>query len=286
MISFAFGALCIVAAAHAQEPVSEQAPTWLQRAFGRDYILEGTQKSNTLDVHYLQTPEYFSDIRFPLDRPNMSTARSFADLSDQQLRALSGQNGSTGLTRMEGIIAHWHHDMDFQPSDGTPDQGRLERVPPEQMFEHGLDGSYTEAWRSSVNGKGHFLVVRVEHAGRLVRSLVVVDNLFVYARNRAKDLPMAKGFDALIKTTNPSRDQLIEYLDCEFSIGHVHGDGAPWAIEKSTLPWREGKPLDFLKSVPIDILKTGRTSRTVGADQWTVPVNTMSPDEIKGLFGG
>jgi hypothetical protein len=289
MVSLGFFTFLVAATARAQDAAqgaTDQAPKWLQRAFGRDYILVGKEKSNTLDVHYLQTPAYFSDIRIPFDRPDMSTARSFADLTDAQLRSLADQNGSSGLTRMEGIIAHWHHDMDFQPSDGTPDQGRLERIPPDQMHEHGLDGSYTEAWRSTVNGNGHFLVVRVEHSGRLVQSLVVVDNLFVYARNRAKDLPVAKSFDALIAATKPSREQLIGYLECEFSIGHVKAGGAPWVIEKSTLPWRQGQSLDFLKGMSVDALHPGPTPRLVGGDQWSIPANTMSAGEIKGLVGG
>lgn len=290
MVSFGVGTFLVGAIATAQDTApagsSTQAPIWLRHAFVRDYIEEGKTektKSNTLDVHYLQSPEYFSDIRFPKERPNFRNAHSFADLTDQQLRALASQNGSSGFTKMEGIVAHWRHDMDFQPSDGTPDQGRLEDIPPVRMDEHGLDGSYTEAWRWESDGKGQFLVIRVEHSGRLLQSLVVVDNVFIYARNRAKDLPAAKGFDALIKSTNPSREQLVEYLDCEFSVGHVHGSSKPWEIEESTLPWREGHPLNLAHQIQ-DAGQLGSSPHEIGGNQWTVPVNTLSPKEFKALF--
>ena len=292
MVSFGLGTFLLGAAAMAQDTAPAageprtQAPIWLRHAFVRDYIEEGKTKktkSNTLDVHYLQSPEYFSDIRFPKERPNFLNAHSFTDLTDQQLRALAGQNGSSGLTKMEGLVAHWHHDMDFQPSDGTPDQGRLEQIPPVRMHEHGLDGSYTEAWRWESDGKGQFLVIRAEHSGRLLQSLVVVDNVFIYARNRAKDLPAAKGFDALIKSTNPTREQLIEYLDCEFSVGHVRGGSKPWEIEESTLPWREGHQLNLADQIP-DVGQLGSSPHEVGGNQWTVPVNTLSPGEFKALF--
>jgi hypothetical protein len=263
-----------------------QAPTWLRRDWVRDWIEEGTKQSNTLDVHYIQTPTYFADIRFPKDRPSFAAARSFADLTDPQLRLLAAQNGSTGLTKMAGTVAMWHHDMDFQPSDGTADQGRLERIAPDSMHEHGLDGSYTEAWRSPNDARGRFLVVRVEHSGRLVRSLIVVGNRFIYARNRTQDLPRARSFDALIASTNPTREQLVAYLDCEFSEGTVRGGAGPWAIEKSTLPWREGHRLAFAAATSIDVAQLSPVPRDVGDEQWTVPVNTLSPLEFKQLFSG
>jgi len=292
-ISLGFGALFFGTAVDAQDTApaavqdsGTQAPNWLRHAWVRDWIQQKDAKSNTLDVHYLQTPAYFSDIRFPKDRPKFSDARSFADLTDQQLRILASQNGSSGLTKMAGPVAMWHHDMDFQPSDGTPDQGRLERIPPVRMHEHGLDGSYIEAWRSVSDGKGRFLVIRVEHSGRLLRSLVVVDDVFIYARNRAQDLPKARSFDALIAASNPTREQLVKYLDCEFSVGHVKGGSAPWEIEESTLPWREGHRLDFADQISVDAEHLSPAPHEVGEDQWTVPVNTLNPHEYKELFGG
>jgi len=182
------------------------------------------------------------------------------------------------------MVATWQHHIDFQPSDGTPDKGRLERLAPDQMHEHGLDGSYLEAWRSSTDGKGCFLVVRVEHSGRLSRTLVVVGDQFIYVRNRAKDLPSAASFEALIEATHPSREQLMEYLDCEFSVGRVRGERVPWEIEQSTLPWREGRHLDFIEQLSISNRGSGLAPREAGEDVWTVPVNTISPSEIGTLF--
>jgi len=263
-----------------------QLPTWLLGEWSRDWIQKGEVKSNTLDVHYLQTPTYFADIRIPKDRPRISTAKSFADLTDQQLRLLARQNGFTGRTTMRGAVATWHHDIDFRPPDGAPDMGRLQRIPPDRMHEHGLDGSYVESWRSLTDGKGRFLVIRVEHAGRLLRTLVVIGNQFVYVRNRAKDLPISPSFDALIEATNASRDQIAEYLDCEFSVGRVGGGSVPWEIEQSTLPWREGRRLDFVEQISMSGNGATMVPREPGEDQWSVPVNTLSLSEIKVLFGG
>jgi hypothetical protein len=261
-------------------------PAWLRGVWTRDWIQEGKAKSNTLDVHYLQTPTYFADIRIPRDRTRFPNAKSFADLTDQQLRLLARQNGFTGLTTTSGAVATWNHDIQFQPSDGAPDKGRLQRTGPGRMHEHGLDGSYIESWKSTTTGNGHFLVIRVKHSGRLLRTLVVVGNQFVYVRNRASDLPAAASFEALIDSSKARRAQIEEYLDCEFSVGRVHGGSVPWEIEQSTLPWREGHHLDLVEEIAVAERGTGLGPRSAGDDEWTVPVNTLTVREIGELFGG
>jgi hypothetical protein len=293
MVSLSFVLLIVGAACNAGDPVPSEGdgtsvdpPIWLRGAWSRDWIQKGNSKSNALDVHYLQTPTYFGDMRIPRDRSGVAAAKSFADLTDEQLRSLARQNGFTGRTTMAGMVATWKHDIDFQPSDGMPDTGRLERVPPDQMREHGLDGSYIEAWRSLTDGKGRFLVVRVEHSGRLSRTLVVVGDQFIYVRNRAKDLPSAASFDAFIEATHPSREQMVAYLDCEFSVGRVRGGRVPWEIEQSTLPWREGRHLEFVDQISTSDAGSVLVPHEIGGDVWTVPVNSLSSSEIKALIGG
>src|SRR6516165_6831521 len=197
---------------------STQVPTWLRGVWSREWIQEGKEKSSTLDVHYLQTPRYFADIRILKKRPGVSNARSFSDLTDEQLRLLAGQNGYAGQTTLVGTIATWHADIAFRPPDGSPDEGRLERVSHDHIFEHGLDGSYIESWRFLTNGQGRFLVIRMQHSGRLLRTLVVVGTQFVYVRNRAKDLPLSPSFDALFKATNATRDDLAPASRTPYSL--------------------------------------------------------------------
>jgi hypothetical protein len=260
-------------------------PTWLWGEWSRDWIRRGKWKSSTLDVHYLQTPTYFADIRIPRARSGFSAVKSFGDLTDQQLRLLAGQRGFTGQTTWAGTVATWSHEIEFEPSDGTPDTGRLERGPPDRMHEIGLDGSYTESWRRLSDGSGQYLVIRVEHSGRLLRSLVVVGNRFVYVRNRVKDLPTASSFEALIETTKATREEIVNYLDCEFSVGRVRGGSVSWEIQQSTLPWREGHHLDFVDQLSVRDGGAVLVPSAVGDDQWVVPVNTLSSRDINALFG-
>jgi hypothetical protein len=263
---------------------SAKVPTWLRGVWTREWTEVGKVRSNTLEVHYLQTPTYFADVRIPKDLARLPKAKSFADLTDSQLRLLAGQNGFTGSTATSGAVATWNHDIQFQPSDGNPDSGRLERRGSGRMREMGLDGSYVEAWKSTVDRNGRFLVIRMEHAGRLIKTLVVVGNQFVYVRNRSMDLPAAESFEALIEARHPSRAQIEAYLDCEFSVGRVQGGSVPWEIQRSTLPWREGGSLDFIAE--LEPAGAGPAPRSAGDDQCSVPVNTFSTRAVREMFGG
>lgn len=263
-----------------QSPIDP--PRWLWGEWSRDWILRGNSRSGAVEVHYLQTPTYFADIRIAKDRGAVSTAKSFSDLSDDQLFVLARQNGFTGRTTLVGDVATWSDEVAFQPSDGSPDTGRLVRMAPDRMREVGLDGSYTESWRHLPGAQGPFLVIREEHAGRLVRTLIVVGNRFLYVRNRDKDLPVATSLEALIAATKATREETVALLDCEFSAGRVLGGAVPWEIRQSTLPWRETHHLNFVDEITTN---AGRPApRVAGTNQWSVPVNTFSEGEIQALF--
>jgi len=269
----------------AESPGPEaQLPRWLWGEWTRDWIQRGKSRSSTVEVRYLQTPTYFADLRIPKARSMLAGAKSFADLTDPQLRLLASQNGLAGLTTLVGTVATWSDEIAFQPFDGTPDTSRLERRSPIAMHEVGLDGSFTESWRRVSAGSGNFLVVRVEHSGRLTRYLVVVGNHFVYVRNRSRDLPTASSLEALIEGTKATREQIVEYLDCEFSVGRIRGGSVPWEIRQSTLPWREGHRLEFVNLLSVRTDGVALVPTSVGADQWSIPVNTFAPSDIQALF--
>jgi hypothetical protein len=235
------------------QAVSEtgELPSWLPGVWTRDWIERGGARTDSFDVRYLQTQRFFADARFPRDQPKLEHAASFADLTDAELLLLAQQRGFTGWTTASGLVATWHHEIDFQPPDGSDDTGRLERVDDSHMYEHGLDGSYVESWRTLGATNDRFRVVRVDAAGRLDRVLVVVGDHFIYVRNREKDLPVAESLEALIAKTRATRGQIIAYLDCEFSVGRVQGGTVPWQIEHSTLPWRAGRHLEFADSLEL-----------------------------------
>jgi hypothetical protein len=224
-------------------------------------------------------------MRLPKDRPDFAQVSSFKNLSDSDLKILSQQKGMAGRTKVVGSVATWSHEIDFQPPDGTTDTGRLEVTSDGGMFEHGLDGSYTEAWELAKGPVRPYLAIRIERSGRVDRFLIVARDRFMFVRNRANNLPAAESLEALISTTNATRNQIIEYLDCEFSTGGVPEGRAPWVIEKSTLPWRQGRPLELVDEIKAADFVRGMGRHNSATERWTVAVNTFSSAEIRALFG-
>jgi hypothetical protein len=237
-------------------------------------------------------------MRYPVDRPDLSRAKSFNDLTDEDLRILAKQQGFVGYTTVvQGsgpagpsqsasgpVTVEWHRQMDFEPRTGNRDIGRLEFLSKDQMNESGLDNSYTEHWVSIAHGEGQFFVVRVERQGRLDRMLLVAGDQFYYGRNRPKDLPAAPSFDSLM--TGASRSQMIDYLDFELSVGRIRGGALPWEIQYSTLPWRERTPLEFINLIKVNSSTNEVDVRVEDGDTWTIPVNTLDPTDLKLFFPG
>jgi hypothetical protein len=310
---FALAACSAARSPGASPATGNEAPPWFVGAWKREWIQElGGSPKDEKFVRDLQTPSIFGSVRIPKARPAFGTAASFADLDDSQLAALLEQNGFSGVATFAGDLATWNHDIDFQPP-GEPDVGRLRHAGPTTVIEEAPDRSYTELWWSMTTGDGKYLGLKVMRGTRVEKILTVVGDQFVFARNRARDLPQADSLaelviltvvgdqfvfarnrardlpqaDSLVELvakTHPSRDQLVEILDCEFSYGIVHGGRVPWEVRFSTLPWREGKSLAFIDDVTIDGGGAPKPRTPVAGESWTAPVNTFARDDLKALF--
>jgi len=250
-------------------------------AWQRDWIRRhGGPPDASVEVRYVQTPSMFGDLRIPADRPDVSQAASFADLSDAQLATLAHQNGFVGVTTMDGANATWHHEIDFQPAAGGADVGRIEPAGEGKMFEHALDDSYVESWSAIERGDGGFFAVRVERGGRVDQLLAVAGEHFIHARARAVALPPGESLTALIAKTQPPRDTLIAYLDCEISYGTTRG----WQIERSTLPWQQGKRLAFADRIALDNNDRPVPRAAAAEEAWSFPVVGFSAGELRAMF--
>jgi hypothetical protein len=250
-------------------------------AWQRDWIRRhGGPPDASTEVRYVQTPSVFGDLRIPGDRPDVSPAASLAELSDEQLAALAHQNGFAGVTTMDGANATWHHEIDFQPAGGGADIGHIEPAGDGKMFEHALDDSYIESWSALEQGGGGFFAARVERAGRVDQLLAVAGEHFVYARARAVALPPGESLIQLIEKTHPARDTLIGYLDCEISYGATRG----WRIERSTLPWQQGKRLAFADRIALDDEGRPVPRAATAEEAWSFPVVGFSAGGLRAMF--
>lgn len=285
-------ALCIIAAACSTAlkgpvPVTADrtAPTWFRGAWKREWFktTEDPTPHEMQIVRDLQTPTVFGSVRISVDRPVFPDAKSFDDLDDAQLAILLEQRGGfAGAASFDGDLAVWDHEIEFRPPSEEADTARLERLSPTRVLEKGLDGDFFELWWSMSTGDGKYLGIKIMNGKRTERMLVVVGDHFVYARNRTRDLPPARSLTALVAEIKATRAQIIEILDCEFSYGTIRSGRVPWEIRYSTLPWREGKPLDFANEIALDA--AGAPVPRAHIDGWSVPVNTFAPDDLRVLF--
>src|SRR5258708_12774550 len=139
----------------AQQPV----PSWLAASWERLWVINGASgpPTNTVNVRNIQTPTLFGDCRIPKDRPRYPKAKSLEDLSDKELETLYPQEGFSGNTTVEGYLVTWHHEITYQPPDGSVDIGRIELQEGRGMFEHGVQPAYTEHWWRLEDAGGNFL---------------------------------------------------------------------------------------------------------------------------------
>jgi len=226
------------------------------------------------DVFVVQAPVHVGDVRIPHARPTIR-AKSFQELTDDELAALGDQWGFVGTTAIAGDVATWTPAITYQPPSGEVDTGHVVRVGENRIDESALDGSYTEHWWRVSSGEGRFLVIEMYAGTRVDRFLVVTGDHFVYARNRARELPKAESFKKLFEDTHPTREEKIAMLDCELSYGLVRGNARPWQILRSTLPWREGVSLELPREIGLPL---------VAKDGLTIPINTFSASDLAVMF--
>ena len=109
---------------------------------------------------------------------------------------------------------------------------------------------------------------------------------FIYARNRKEDLPMADSLADLITKSNASREQILEFLDCEVSHGFVQGGLKPWEIQFSTLPYKTGQALEFVNQIYVNP-ETGCVEYRGKGDPdlvCSIVVNTLAVEDLLVLF--
>jgi hypothetical protein len=272
--------------------MSTPVPSWITASWKRLWVINNNQgpPQDTVNVRNIQTPTLFGDCRIPKDRPRYPEAHSLADLSNAELATLYPQEGFAGYTTTEGYIITWHHEIDYQPPDGSIDIGRFEILGGRNVLEHGVQASYLEHWWRLEDAGGYFLGIKVMrnqgHGQQRVHEILsVAGDHFIYARNRAFDLPMANNLAELIKKEKYSRKQIIAVLDCEVSHGFVQGGRQPWEVQFSTLPFKEDKPLEFAQRIRVDP-QTGQLVQPGLAPDliWSVPVNTLGIEDLLVLF--
>jgi len=226
---------------------------------------DGTRDTDTW-VRWLQGPGGYIDLRQPAGRPDFTGVRCLRDLTMKQLDWLATQDGFAGQLLVDDGVFEWRRDIDFQPRGPTPDRGWLDRDG-DVMVETGYHSPYIEHWHSETGRKlPHYAMRLRDSVAGSTGQIVLVGDVFAYARGRAMGLPESPDLRACIVGAG-SLSRAQDLADCEISFGSVSASG--WTIERSTLPFKEGCRLragappnrDEVETFDIDALGRETTRR-------------------------
>ena len=175
---------------------------------------DGT-RDDTGFVAWMQGQRHFVDLRQPAGRPRFDGPEN---LTGPQLAWLARQEGFAGELVQDGEFVEWRRALDLQPPSGNPDSARL-WFEGATLVEEGRYAPYVERWEPVGT-----TLPRIDVSARLREG--DRDAMLVRCDNR---------FMLMVDAPAPAR----RVTECEISLGRVSGEG--WLIERSTLPWREGR---------------------------------------------
>jgi hypothetical protein len=277
-------------------PMPPRAPDWLAGLWRREALLFPDGRADrTSKVLWGQTRTLYVDLRIPADRPSGRGRRSFEDFTDAELLALAEQKAFAGHVVMAGDRCTWIRYIDYRPSTGRPDSGLL-RLEGETLYEEGdptsvLASAYQEIFHRQRKADRRSIALRRVFDGSEDATaacadavLLLIDDRFMFARDRAARLPIAESLRDLVLAAGADRETIHAYLDCEVSFGATAGDES-WKIGASTLPFREGRGLLPRSRVEIaDQPGMLTMTRDDGATHWQIVESSLPPAELARLL--
>jgi hypothetical protein len=200
----------------------------------------------TTEVTWLQGARTYLDLRRPPGRPAFDGVRRLADLDADQVRWLAGQEGFAGELTDRGDHVEWTRWVDLHPAGQHPDAGTL-HLADGVLVERGRHVDYLEHWRRmSPAAAPTWALLLVGADGGSRACLLRVGSAFGWARGRRRRLCDPRPLPALVAAAlaDAGLDRARDAVDVEISLGTVHGP-TEWTVTASTLPFREGAPLDL-----------------------------------------
>lgn len=201
------------------------------------------ERDSASQVYWLQTARWHADLRIPAGRPDFGGVSRLDQCSAEQLAWLATQQGFAGITRVQDTRCTWQRHADFQPDNGSRDIGHMTFCG-DRVVETGAEADYLEIWQRLPDSRGACAALQLESEygtpPQRPTWLLWAGEYFAYVRARSEPLPAAANLGQLIAEIRPARSQLLDWLDFEISFGRRSG-ADPWRIERSTLPFREGR---------------------------------------------
>ena len=249
----------------------------------REYIILNHGEKDPSIAIWLQTESQYFDMRIPHDRPDFEGRNSLEDFSAEELMQLARQSGDTGICSIEDNVATWNSWGDrfgFSCDDMAifPDDGRLE-LKGNVIFEYETAKSpvpYEEAWVQQPNANGLIahLTLRADlQPDEIHAVLLVVGRYAAYIEKSTSDNLLS--LETQLKGAAENVERMRAILDCEASYAISSGDGAPYTVRHSNLPFREGAEMDVPQMSPSILentrsLPSKRESATWQVESWSI----------------
>lgn len=196
------------------------------------------RQDTTTFAGWLQGPSLFADLRQPIDPPSFDGVACLNDLGPIHFGWLARQEGFAGRFVRAGSAFEWQRTIDFQCMSVNSDAGYLV-FEGDVLVEQGRDIPYVEHWHRATREVAPLFGACLQDAGGRQGFIVRAGAIFMYVRDRAKQLAFNGSLPDMVANSTASEARSL--LDCEISLGHVSGDD--WIIERSSLPYRVGKNL-------------------------------------------
>jgi hypothetical protein len=249
----------------------------------REYIILNNGAKDPSIAIWLQTESQYFDMRIPHDRPRFEGRSSLEDFTGEELIQLARQSGDTGICNIENNVATWNSWGDrfgFSCDDMAifPDDGRLE-LKGNVIYEYETAKSpvpYEEAWvqQPGANGLIAHLTLRAEsYPDEVLAVLLVAGRYAAYVEKSTSDNLLT--LETQLKGAADDLARMRAILDCEASYAISPGDGAPYTVRHSNLPFREGTELDVPQMDPPNLehtrnLPSQRESATWQVESWSI----------------
>ncbi|GLK67194.1 hypothetical protein [Hansschlegelia plantiphila] len=125
------------------------------------------------------------------------------------------------------------------------------------MLEIGRDQPYLEHWERDESDLVRCGALKLSAKG-VDGFLVIAGEDFAYARGRAAPLPPGGTLLACLAGAG-GHTEALALVDCEISIGRF--DGGKLRVDRSSLPFREGRTLDPELDLAAGVLRTDDVTR-------------------------
>lgn len=224
-------------------------------------------RDETTRVVWLQTEQWFVDLRIPKDIP-LITAKCLPECSNDQLLRLAKVRAFAGTLKVRDDILNWTRIHDRHPPTGTADEASF-HIHGNILIENGIHVEYQEIWERLSPNRAPTDAFLLERDGINVGVMVKVDNHLMEFVSTTRPAPhyAANPHNISRELVCGRRHDVERWLSGRVRYARQSPSGQ-WQTILSSLPWLVGGTFSFQirENGDSDSTRTAHLSDT--ADIW------------------